>query len=106
MLWWNQWCYSPLAEYVGTLSVGFLALCRESAGFPLHEKRLRVRLRLLPCITDLTHIAMADDSFLMRSVFFTFLMHEQNLSGIGNRCPSRTISSTLLEEWILTVLHM
>lgn len=74
-------------------------------GLSLHEKRLRVRLRLVPCITDFTHIAMAEVDLNLR-VFCTFLIHEQNLSGIGFFCPGRTISSTLLEEWILTVLHM
>jgi hypothetical protein len=47
-------------------------------------------------------MAIAEDSLLKRLVFHTFLIHEQKRSGIAGR----TISSTLLEEWILTVLHM
>lgn len=100
-----------MVEYVDfTVYVGFavylgFAVCSVRVGFPLHEKRLRVRLRLAladPCITDFTQIAIAEDSFLNRLVFHTFLIQEQNLSRIG----ARTISSTLLEGWILTVLHM
>ncbi len=78
-----------------------ILFCTESLGVPLHENRFSVRLRLFPCITDFTQIAMAEDS-LNRRVFCTFLIQEQNRS--GNLGP--TISSTLLEEWILTVLHM
>jgi len=74
-------------------------------------------------MTDLTQIAIAEDSLGKWPDFQTFLIHEQNLSGsfllvsFGFFCWSLalialialfalTISSTLLEEWILTVLHM
>ena len=90
-----------------TLGKGFDP-CNDNLGVPSHEKRFSVRLRLLPCITDLTQIAIAEDSFGNLNVFLTFLIHEQNRSDSFLRvpfCPA-TISSTLLEEWILTVLHM
>jgi len=45
-------------------------------------------------------MAIAEDSDSLE-VFRTFLMQEQNRLAIA-----ATISSTLLEEWILTVLHM
>lgn len=68
-------------------------------------------------MTDLTQIAIAEDSLGNWPDFQTFLIHEQNLSGsfllVSFACFfvlvaffALTISSTLLEEWILTVLHM
>ena len=84
------------------------APCNDNLDVPSHEKRFNVRLRLLPCITDLTQIAIAEDSFGNLDIFRTFLIHEQNRSDSFLRVPfcPVTISSTLLEEWILTVLHM
>jgi hypothetical protein len=68
-------------------------------GVPLHEKRLSVRLRLLPLMTEFTHMAIAEDSLRTLRLFNTFLMQEQKRSAFPP-----TISSTLLEEWILTAL--
>ena len=50
-------------------------------------------------MTEFTHIAIAEDSLRTLRVFNTFLMHEQKRSAFPP-----TISSTLLEEWILTAL--
>jgi hypothetical protein len=50
-------------------------------------------------MTEFTHMAIAEDSLRTLRVFKTFLMHEQKRPAFPP-----TISSTLLEEWILTAL--